>query len=192
MLKLIHEKFFDTTLRRKLVFLIGGVVTITPTILVTIFALTYYLLGIDKLFDEKIANAISETVKVAELYLQEHKKNIRSDILQVATDINKNFFILSENPELFNEFLDEQAQFRNLSELVVFTHNGVVGKNAFSFSLTFEKLPIKDMEIADSGEIALISTDKDDRVRAIVKLENFHNTYLLVGRFIDPDIINHL
>jgi len=114
MFKKILKRLSHTTLKRKF-FLMVALVTITPTFLVAILALAYYYLGIEKLFNDKIGNTVSETVKIAELYLKEHKDNIRADTLAVANGLYKNYFTLIENPELFNEFLEKQAELRDLS-----------------------------------------------------------------------------
>ncbi len=192
MFKFFYRKLSDTTLKRKIVFLVGGLVTITPTVLVAIFALIYYYLGIEKLFNDKIGFAISETVKVAELYFKEHKDGIKADILGITNDIAKNQEVLSENPEYFSVFLNKQAELRNISEAMVFTPTQVLGKNYLSFSLMFEKLPEYVFKEANSGKPIILSSEQEDRVRAVIKLDQFIDTYLLVGRYIDTEIINYL
>lgn len=192
MFKYFYRKLSDTTLRRKIVFIVGGLVTITPTVLVATFALIYYFLGVEKLFNEKIGFAISETVKIAELYLKEHKDSIKADILGITNDIAKNQEVLSESPEYFSIFLNKQAELRNLSEAMVFTPTQILGKNYLSFSLTFEKLPEDIFNEASSGKPVILSTEQEDKVRAVIKLDNFIDTYLLVGRYVDTEISNYL
>ncbi|MBA8667476.1 HAMP domain-containing protein [Holosporaceae bacterium 'Namur'] len=192
MFKYFYRKLSDTTLKRKIVFLVGGLVTITPTVLVAVFALIYYFLGVEKLFNDKIGFAISETVKIAELYLKEHKDSIKADILGVTNSIAKNQVVLSESPEYFSILLNKEAELRNLSEAMVFTPTQVLGKNYLSFSLTFERLPEETLKEASTGKLIIISSEQEDKVRAIIKLDNFIDTYLLVGRYVDSEIINYL
>ncbi|RZI47412.1 HAMP domain-containing protein [Rickettsiales endosymbiont of Peranema trichophorum] len=192
MLKRFLRKLSDTTLKSKMVLLIGCLVTITPTVLVAILASVYYYLGIHSLFDEKISNIVAETVKVAELYLEEHKENIKTDALYIANSINKNYSVLIEEPEFFDIFLNKQAEFRNLAEAMVFTPRAVLAKTYLSFSLTFDRIAPEDFQKAEKGEIVILKSDQQDRVRALIKLDKFLNTYLLVGRYVDLDIIHHL
>lgn len=196
MFKRLRVKFTNTTLRKKIIFLVSLLVTITPTILVTILALTYYKFGIEALFNEKISKAIDNTVEVAELYLQEHKDNIRADILTVAKYIDLNYFTLINDPseELFVQFLDKQAELLDLSEIVVFQKDKLIAKNTFSFALNFEKLPSEEyLKKAENGDVVIISSTNSNRVRALLKLNNFGiTTYLMVGMYIDQSILNHL
>jgi two-component system nitrogen regulation sensor histidine kinase NtrY len=45
---------------------------------------------------------------------------------------------------------------------------------------------------AQDGEVVLMTGDTDDRVRALVKLNNFVDAYLYVGRMVDPLVLKHL
>jgi two-component system, NtrC family, nitrogen regulation sensor histidine kinase NtrY len=194
--KRLRVKFTNTTLRKKIIFLVSLLVTITPTILVTILALTYYKFGIEALFSEKISKAIDNTVEVAELYLQEHKDNIKADILTIAKFIDLNYFTLINDPtpDLFVKFLDKQAELLDLSEVVIFQKDRMVAKNTFSFALNFEKLPSdEDLKKAEGGDVVLLSSADNNRVRALLKLNNFGmTTYLMVGKYIDQSVLNHL
>ena len=177
-----------------MLFLIGGLVTVAPTILVALLASTYYYFGIHTLFDEKIRHTVAETVRVAELYLQEHKDNIKTDALSIASNIYRNYYVLVENPELFDELLNKQEELRDLAEAMVFTLRSrtVLGKTSLSFTLAFDKIAPEDLKRAQQGEVVVLKNDQEDRVRALIKLDQFVDTYLLVGRYIDKEIINHL
>jgi two-component system, NtrC family, nitrogen regulation sensor histidine kinase NtrY len=45
---------------------------------------------------------------------------------------------------------------------------------------------------ADSGDVVVMTSDNDDRVRALVRLPAFGNVYLYVGRFVDATVLNHM
>lgn len=194
MFKRLRVKFVNSTLRRKIVFLTTILVTIIPTVLIAGLALTYYKLGIESLFNEKISKAVSNTTEVAALYLQEHKENIRADILAIAKDLELNYLTLRENPELFTTFLDKQVELRNLIEIVIFQRDGrLIAKNSLSFALSFENLPDTQLAQAQNNEVIILDSPSNDRVRALLKLNYFGDTtYLLVGRFVDRDILDNL
>jgi two-component system nitrogen regulation sensor histidine kinase NtrY len=189
MFKLRLQKLKDMTIKRKIVVLMFMLVTITPTILVGVLASVYYHLGIETLFNEKISKSLAETVKVAELYLREHRDSIKIDLMRIANDIDENHYQFVENPNLL-EFFTET---RGLTEAMVFTNDGIVAKTRLSFSLIFEKLPEEAIVKANSGEVAILANDSEHRVRGIIRLRKFIvPTYLLVGRYVDPNILNHL
>ena len=187
----VVDKFLNTTIKKKIIFLMGGVMTITPTILIALLASSYYYLGISKLFNNTIKSSLSQTVEIAQLYLQEHKANIKADTLAVAHDIEMNLYTLTENPNLFNDFLNKQANLRGFSEAMVFTKNAVLGKTNFSLSLSFERLPEDILHNTEYNNVIILDKDKE-RVRALLKLNNFIDTYLLIGKYVDKTIINHV
>jgi two-component system, NtrC family, nitrogen regulation sensor histidine kinase NtrY len=45
---------------------------------------------------------------------------------------------------------------------------------------------------AAQGDVVLIVSDNDDRVRALVRLDNFVDTYLFVGRPVEPKVLAHM
>ncbi len=192
MLNFLKHRFERTTLRKKIIIVITVVASLVPTVLISTLAFTYYKLGIEALFNEKISTAISSTVYVAEAYLQEHKKNITSDVLSIASDIERNLPILMEDEHNFVLFLDKQAELRKLSEVYVFRKDELIAKNSFSLSMLFERVPDQDLKKAESGEVVMIDVT-EEKVRALIKLHNFFgDTYLMVGKFVDPSIIEHL
>lgn len=67
----------------------------------------------------------------------------------------------------------------------------IIAKANLSFSLSLEvkRLPIESLVQADKGEVLLF--DQENRVKALIKLDNFFNIYLLVGKPVDSKIIAH-
>jgi two-component system nitrogen regulation sensor histidine kinase NtrY len=171
--------------------MISVFVILLPSLFFAILAYAYHAYGIESLFNEKVSKALSQSVEIAESYLKEHKENIRADILEIANDIYRNREALDEDPSLYRPFLDKQASLRNLSEIMIFERDRVVAQNTFSFSLAFEKFPEQQLLDAEKGDVIIIS-NADDKVRALLKLRDEANTYLLIGRFVDRDIIEHL
>lgn len=192
MLRYLKVKYLNSSLRRKIIILIALFVTLVPTTLIATLAVGYYTVGIQALFNEKMSKSISQTVEVAERYLKEHKDNVRADILAIAKDVDKNYNVLMEDPSLFTPFLDKQAELRNLSEIVIFQRDRVIAKNSFSFSFAFERLPEAELNQADKGDVVILHTASQDKVRAILKLNNFVQTYILVGTYVDQSILDYL
>ena len=49
----------------------------------------------------------------------------------------------------------------------------------------------QDFERAALGEVVVITTDNGERVRALVRLDHFVDTYLFVGRYVDSRVLIH-
>jgi two-component system nitrogen regulation sensor histidine kinase NtrY len=168
-------------------------VAITPAIIMAAFSALFFQFGLESWFSDRVNTAVRESVAVAEAYIQEHIKLARADVLAIALDLNRDAARLTRNPALFNQVLTAQTRLRNLSEAVVFDSSGrVLARSALSFSFDFERLSRDALEQADRGEIFLIASEPDDRVRALIKLDGFLDTYLYVGRFVDARVLDHL
>src|SRR5579885_1665166 len=53
------------------------IVTALPTVVVSIFSIVFFNLGIQAWFNDRVSTVVNESLAVAEAYLDEHKENIR-------------------------------------------------------------------------------------------------------------------
>jgi two-component system nitrogen regulation sensor histidine kinase NtrY len=170
-----------------------SVVAVTPAIIVAVFSITFLHYGLEAWFSERISNALSNSLNVAEAYLEEHRDAIRADALAMAFDINREGPALAGVPDLFQRLLETQAALRGLTEAVVMHGAGqVVARSGLSFMLEMEELPPDALEKAANGEVVVLTSEADDRVRALVRLDSFIDAYLFVGRFVDARVLNYL
>lgn len=166
-----------------------GLITVLPSLVLVLF--TYFVLDVSLRgwFSDRISTAVEESVTVADAYLEEHILSVRGQILSMANDINRESSTLSGNRRQFDAFLTNQARGRNLSEAVVFDSTGrVLANSRFAYAVTFSNLEEEFYERARSGDVAITRTDITNRIRAGVRLNQFVDAYLLVGRFIDPNV----
>lgn len=167
-----------------------SLVTILPTIAVSVFSAVFFHYGIKSWFDERVSIAISESVAVAEAYLAEHKDTIRADAAAMASDMERDIFEYSSNPAALNRFINAQSLMRSLSEVVVTRGKHVISRSRLSFSYVFEELPEDMINRARTGEIVIF--DEDDRITALAMVDDVSDTYLMISRLIDPRVINHM
>jgi len=170
-----------------------SVLTVAPTILVSVFSLVMFDFGIRSWFSERVSTAVTGSVAVAERYLEEHRQVIRGDVLAMANDINREAPFLVNNPARFAQVLRAQAALRNLTEAVVFDNTGrVLARTNLALSFDYEPLPEEAMAQAQLGEVVVLTTDSEDRLRAVVRLDRFVDAYLFVGRFVDAEILSYI
>ena len=169
-------------------------IAVTPTIIVAIFSYLFLSFGMESWFSDKVRTAIEESRAVAQAYLEEHQQNIRADALEVAADINRNAFSFAHNPKALNNFIDDEARLRGLTEALVYSAQtgSILGQSAFSAALSLEKPPSWAFTKALTGEVAIMNSEAEDRVRALVELEAIPNAMLYVGRPVDTRVLNHL
>ncbi len=189
----LKNKFLDLSLKKKFIILIAGIATISPIFLISLLASIYYYIGIESLFNDQVGKAVSETVNVAKLYLKENNAKIKFELLQIEKAIDKQVKVIDESNEL-NFILDEQVKSRGVSEAIIFTKEAIIAKSSFSFSFMFQKISPKVYKMVDEEKIVLLENPGGDKIRAITKLDSvfFGDVYLMIGKYIDKEIVNHL
>jgi two-component system nitrogen regulation sensor histidine kinase NtrY len=170
-----------------------SLVAVAPAIVVAVFSVGFLHFGLEAWFSERISRALTTSLNVARSYLEEHKEVIRADALAMAADLNREGPSLLGTPAMFQRLLDAQAALRSLTEAIVFQSNGqVIARTGLSFVLEMERLPPAILEQASHGDVVVLTSDTDDRVRALVRLDNFIDAYLFVGRFVDARVLEYM
>tara|TARA_B110000438_G_C15814162_1_gene651158 strand:- start:1809 stop:3800 length:1992 start_codon:yes stop_codon:yes gene_type:complete len=170
--------------------LFGGV-AVTPAIIMMVFAALFFTLGVESWFSERVRTALTESSEVAEAYLEEHTETIRADVLAVANSINRQWPQLGQSDEALNRLLSGQAAQRGLTEAVIFEADmQVIAKAGYIFALQIgELVPSRAIALANLGEVAIVTSEDSDRVRALIRLQSVPGAYLYVGRFIDEQVL---
>lgn len=176
---------------------IFSVMAAAPAILMAVFSAVFFHYGVQAWFSDRVYTAVSESQAVAESYLEEHKQVIRADALAMANDLEQQVGVWLDNPDKFGRIMDTQSLLRNLSEAMIFNgQKRILARSSLTFTLTFEDVPEYILQQADSGDVVLMTGDEaegtENRVRALLKLNNFADAYLFVGRQVDPTVIAHL
>ncbi len=166
---------------------------VAPAILVAMFAAVFFYFGVETWFSNHIRTSLNESLEVAQAYLEEHKQVLRADALAMANDLNRQAPILTNDAVRFNQAVSAQAYLRNLTEVIVFDSSGkILARSGLSFALSFEPITDEMRQHALKGDVVLIVSDNNDRVRALVHLDNFVDTYLFVGRPVEPKVLAHM
>jgi two-component system, NtrC family, nitrogen regulation sensor histidine kinase NtrY len=170
-----------------------SLLAVMPAIIVAAFSAIFFYVGVQSWFSERVRTAINESRAVAQAYLHEHQQVIRADALAMANDLNREAARLLTDPGRFAQVVATQAALRALTEAIVFDGSGrMLARSGLSFTLEFEPIPESALERARQGEVVLMVTDTDDRVRALVRLDRFVDTFLFVGRLVEARVLSHM
>ncbi len=170
-----------------------SVVAVAPAILVATFSMLFFYFGIQSWFSERVSTAVNESFSVAQAYLLEHQQTLRADALAMANDLNREAPRLVSDETFFNQFVSTQAILRGLTEAMVFDGAGHgLARSSLTFQLQFEPIPEDALERARLNEVVLLNNETDDRVRALIRLDRFIDTYLLIGRLVESRVIGHM
>ena len=172
--------------------LLFSLLAIAPAIVVSVFSALFFNFGLESWFNERVSTAIEESVAVAEAYSEEHRQQIRAEVLAMGNVLDRRAAEVRNDSSRFRSLLSAEATSRNLSEAIVFNRNGdILARSGLSFSMEFDLVEPRELERAAQGEVVIITTDNVERVRALVRLDRFVDTYLYVGRFLDSQVLIH-
>ncbi len=170
-----------------------SVLAVAPAIIVAAFSALVFYLGVQSWFSERVSTAINESLSVAQAYLAEHQQTLRADALSMANDLNREMPRLVDDSPFFNQMVSTQAILRGLSEALIFDRSGrTLARSNLTFTLQFEQISDNLLEQARQGDVVLLTNEADDRVRALIQLDRFVDTYLLIGRLVEPQVIGHM
>jgi two-component system nitrogen regulation sensor histidine kinase NtrY len=176
--------------------LLFSVVAVTPSIVVAVFATFFFHLGIQAWFNDTVRTALQESVKASRGYLEEHRYNIRADALGMANDLSRAGSILADSPDAyaFGQILATQTSLRGLTEAVIYDPDTdrIIASADMMGGLGTTLPPTWATELARTGDVAVLGSQDQTRVRAVVQLNSTPPLMMLIGRPIDPEILNHV
>ena len=166
-----------------------------PAITVALFS-TYFLhFGLRIWFDQKVSASINQSINIANAYIKENNLGLAQTAISIVDDIDKMYYKLLNNNKLLEEVLNGQAEFRSLDEGIIFqtTTKTILAKTRLTFSLAFAQISPELLKKADKGLIVEVNPGPDlEKIRVLVKLRNYSNTYLLIGKLLDTQIIDYV
>ena len=180
----------ETSLRYILFF---STTTLLPSIIIAIFSLFLFNVVLQKYFDNKIKIAVNNSSKVAENYVNQIRNSIEADISLMVLDVNNQSALYYENPKQFLNLISSQRLLRRLDEVYLLDSSGnILMSNIIDESKDFVPPPEEAFIISLDGRPARIIDPNTNRTSALVKLNNFIDTYLYIVKFMDPKVINYL
>ena len=177
----------------RLVLLFSGV-AVAPTILVACFAVAFFHFGIQAWFNDPVRESLQESLQVSRSYLEEHRNNIRAVALEMAADLARAGRFLPADPQVFAQVLDTQTTLRGLTEAVIYepTTTQVMAAAGMFVGIGVEAPSPAVTQAAMRGDVVVLDGGDGTRVRAVVRLESIPPLMLLIGRPIDPSILNYM
>ncbi len=168
-------------------------VAITPGIFVTVFSALFFNVGLKAWFSEPVRLALTEAKFVSNAYLYERAKGIEDDAVSLVQELGPTIQARAMFSDQLSESLTKLTRERGVDEALILDEDGNVVARAFlTFALEFEKVLVDAFQRAKNGEMVVLSSDKDDRVRALTRLDPAGHFYLYIGKVIDPDVLRHV
>jgi len=167
--------------------------TLIPSIIIAIFSLILFNVGLQQYFDKKIKSAVNNSKEVAKNYLDETKDSIESDILLMVLDLNNKSALMYSNPKKFLNILTTQRLLRRIDEIYLLDSAGtIIMSNVTASSYDFIPPPDDAFKQTLDGKPFKITDPFTNRTSALTKLDNYIDTYLYIVKFLDPNLIKYL
>ena len=172
-----------------------SLIAVMPTIIVAVFSYLFFSFGIEAWFSDRVRTAISESVAVADAYLQGapagDPRRRAGDGERPQPRCRRRCQL---NPQYLAPVLTAQAAMRGLTEAAVVRrqrHDAGAHRPRLRARLRAMSARTRCSRAAH-GDVVIMTDDQDERVRALVRLDEFSDLYLYVGRFIEPRVLEHI
>ena len=168
-----------------------GLFTLIPSFLIAIFSLFIFSFALEKYFDKKITTAVNNSYEIAKNYVDEKRNKIQSEIVLIAFDLNKYHNIYRSDPNRFKSFLNTQNIVRDVDQIFLIDANGKLILSANNSKYVKIENQAMNMVRDDDRPLKIINA-QENKSAAVIRLQNFENTYLYVVKNLDKKISNYL
>jgi len=167
--------------------------TLLPSIIIAVFSLILFNVGLQRYFDDKIKNVVNNSAELANNYVEQTRNSIETDILLMVLDIDNQSSLYYENPKRFLNLLGSQRLLRRLDEVhLLDSSSNIIMSNVVDPNINFIAPPEEAFIRTLDGKPVRIIDVQSNRSSALVKLRNFIDTYLYIVKFMDPKVINYI
>jgi two-component system nitrogen regulation sensor histidine kinase NtrY len=170
-----------------------SILTALPALLLAVAATTTFSRSLDNWFNRQTTSIIMNSLDVARAYVEEHGQVIRTDIVNMAKDLDDAAQTIGGDEATFREQVFAQAALRDLPVAYVIDGNGKVKVAALEDDkIPYLAPPHHLIAAAETGQVPLLMPVDTFRVAAIAKLHKYPDAYLYVARGVSRKVVVHL
>ncbi len=170
-----------------------SIFTLIPSLIVAVFSLVIFNFGLQKYFDDQITQAVNNSNDVARNYLEESKKNVKSDVILMSVGLNRASNFYYSNPKQFLRVVGAEKILRKIDDIYLIDSAGNILLSETGITSSDFFFPGEEtFDEALKGAPVIIPNNFENKTSAMIKLNSFIDTYLYISRDIDPDILKYL
>ena len=167
--------------------------TFIPSFLIAVFSLFIFNYGLQNFFNSKITNAVNSSYDVAKSYLEQNKKIVESDVFLMSVGLNRASALFYTSPERFNDIARSEKLLRRVDDVFLIDSSANILFYDVNNSIeNFMKPSDEEISQAQGGVPVFVANSTESQTTAMIKLNSLIDTYLLISRNIDPQIIKYL
>lgn len=166
---------------------------IAPALLFSVFLGSSLNKAIDNWFSERVEAVVEGAAAVSRSNLESVGDDIRLDTGIMAMDLNRAVIGFETEPDVFAQFMREQAAFRDFTGALILSSEGDILLASDPVSQRKYERPTQDMfDTANQGDVSVLLSDETLQFWALYKLSDFDNAYLYTVRPIDSPLLGSL
>jgi len=165
-----------------------------PALVLAIAATVTFSRSLDGWFSDRSRTILNSSREVANSYLDEHGQVIRTDIVNMARDLDRAAESIGDDKQLLRQQVMVQAGLRELPMAYLIDAGGrpLIEATA-SDKYKYVRPPARAINLAAAGQVPLIMPSRTRfQVAAVAGLEKYPDTYLYVARPVSPKVIGYL
>jgi two-component system, NtrC family, nitrogen regulation sensor histidine kinase NtrY len=188
-----REKIPGARLHIRIVALFS-IIAALPALLLAVGATVTFSRSLDSWFSTRTRAIVSSSRDVANAYLDEHGQVIRTDIVNMARDLDAAAGTVGNDVPKLQRLVMVQAGLRDLPAAYVIDADGQPLLEATADNkLPYITPPEAAIRQAEAGQVPLLMPSANRfRVGAIAKLDKYPGKLLYVSRGVSPTVIRHL
>ena len=170
-----------------------SIIAALPAILLALAATTTFSRSLDGWFSKRTRVIIENSLGVANAYLEEHGQVIRTDIVNMAKDLDDAAVTIGGDRKKLRDLVFVQAGLRDLPVAYVIDGDGKPLVTAIeNTKIPYRPPPADVIRLAAGGNVPLLMPRDAYRVAAVTKLSRYPGSYLYVARGVNPKVIRQL
>ena len=166
--------------------------TFIPSFLIAIFSLFIFNYALQNFFNEQITKAVNSSYDVSKSYLEQNKKTVESDVFLMSVGLNRVSSLFYSSPDRFKAIARSEKLLRRVNDIFLIDSSAnIIFYDADNIE-NFSKPSEDEINQALEGLPVVIINDIENKTSAMIKLNSLIDTYLLISRNVDSEIIRYL
>ena len=174
------------------VMLLFALMATLPALLVAVAAYVTQDRGMDRYFSRSTREIVENSGRVANAYIADHTRVTAAVAGEWAERIGNRKQLFDSNPAAFRELLSKEAYFLNVSGLLVRADGTEIARGSVPGAREIKVMPGIRVDLATNARPITYVLPGDDSLGAILPVPNFEDTYLLMVRPIDANVVGYI
>jgi len=148
--------------------------------------------GLQNFFNSQITKAVNNSYDVAKSYLEQNKTTVASDVFLMSVGLNRASSLFYSFPERFKDIARSEKLLRRVDDIfLIDSSSNIIFSDTDNIN-NFIEPNEEEINRALEGVSVLIINNVESKTSAMIKLNSLIDTYLLISRNVDPEIIKYL